>query len=551
MTGPNLAREIAERQPSGSVVASTSLETAERLQTICHTPRFRAYTNTDVVGCELGGATKNVIALAVGMAVGLGLGANATATVITRGLAESSRLGVALGADPYTFSGLAGLGDLVATCNSPLSRNRTFGEQLGRGHTVAEITASTRQVAEGVKSCASILGLAQRAGVEMPIVEAVKTVIDGTQTPPEMITCADVTLRQAGAVLGTRGRLRASFSGDDYTCSYVRQSARSEPAPTRTASAVHSSDELWVQSARWQAPTWETTRSRPPLTSSGMKVAQLASVAGRADGDGGRVAGVLVVVGTAVHRTLGDGGQIHQARGHRDLRNRSSSASRKALVSVTVTPRLPAGIAREGLPQRSAELTAAQDVTFVRPGRCAAGTQWAATSHVGQADRSRRCRCASRSGSSPGSLKERAVDPLRRAPAPGPAVPSAPERGPAEPVPDLRRGTPPRPADPFQRGRVDLGELRRLRAGAAGPTLRGRDARRGPAHRLAAAVLPRAGSARPHPTAPIRDADLLAEGGGRLRSADHRDRDGHCWTPCRRTARSTSSAATPRRCRSR
>ena len=105
VTGPNLAREIAERQPSGSVVASTSLVTAERLQAICHTPRFRAYTNTDVVGCELGGATKNVIALAVGMAVGLGLGANATATVITRGLAESSRLGMALGADPYTFSG--------------------------------------------------------------------------------------------------------------------------------------------------------------------------------------------------------------------------------------------------------------------------------------------------------------------------------------------------------------------------------------------------------------------------------------------------------------
>lgn len=188
VTGPNLAREIAERQPSGSVVASTSLETAERLQVACHTNRFRAYTNTDVIGCELGGATKNVIALAVGMAVGLGLGANATATVITRGLAESSRLGLALGADPYTFSGLAGLGDLVATCNSPLSRNRTFGEQLGRGHSVAEIAASTRQVAEGVKSCASILALAQQAGVEMPIVEAVKTVIDGTQTPPQMIT---------------------------------------------------------------------------------------------------------------------------------------------------------------------------------------------------------------------------------------------------------------------------------------------------------------------------------------------------------------------------
>ena len=116
-----------------------------------------------MIGCELGGATKNVIALAVGMAIGLGLGANATASVITRGLAEISRLGAALGADPYTFSGLAGLGDLVATCSSPLSRNRTFGEELGQGRTVAEITASTRQVAEGVKSCASIQRLAAAA----------------------------------------------------------------------------------------------------------------------------------------------------------------------------------------------------------------------------------------------------------------------------------------------------------------------------------------------------------------------------------------------------
>ena len=135
VSGPNLAREIAERQPSASVVASVSRATAEALQAVCHTPRFRAYTNTDVIGCELGGATKNVIALAVGMAVGLGLGANATASVITRGLAETTRLGLALGADPYTFSGLAGLGDLVATCSSPLSRNRTFGEELGRGRT--------------------------------------------------------------------------------------------------------------------------------------------------------------------------------------------------------------------------------------------------------------------------------------------------------------------------------------------------------------------------------------------------------------------------------
>ncbi len=188
VTGPNLAREIAERQPSASVVASASESTAAALQTVCHTPRFRAYTNTDVVGCELGGATKNVIALAVGMAVGLGLGANATASVINRGLAEISRLGLALGADPYTFSGLAGLGDLVATCSSPLSRNRTFGEELGKGRTVAEITASTRQVAEGVPSCASIQQLAARHAIELPIVEAVAGVVAGELTPAEMIT---------------------------------------------------------------------------------------------------------------------------------------------------------------------------------------------------------------------------------------------------------------------------------------------------------------------------------------------------------------------------
>jgi len=188
VTGPNLAREIAERQPSASVVASVSPATAESLQQTCHTARFRAYTNTDVVGCELGGATKNVIALAVGIAIGLGLGANATASVITRGLAEISRLGLALGADPYTFSGLAGLGDLVATCSSPLSRNRTFGEELGRGRTIAEITASTRQVAEGVKSCASIQDLAAAHGVEMPIVEHVAAVVAGRLTPAEMIT---------------------------------------------------------------------------------------------------------------------------------------------------------------------------------------------------------------------------------------------------------------------------------------------------------------------------------------------------------------------------
>ncbi len=158
------------------------------MHAICHTPKLIKYTNTDVIGCELCGATKNVIALAVGMAVGIGLGDNATASVITRGLAETARLGLVLGADPYTFSGLAGLGDLVATCSSPLSRNRHFGEELGRGRTVSEITASSRQVAEGVKSCASIQALAAQHQVEMPIVEHVAAVIAEELSPRDMIT---------------------------------------------------------------------------------------------------------------------------------------------------------------------------------------------------------------------------------------------------------------------------------------------------------------------------------------------------------------------------
>jgi glycerol-3-phosphate dehydrogenase (NAD(P)+) len=188
LTGPNLSWEIAGRQPAASVIACTDETVAERLQARCHTPAFRPYTNTDVVGCELGGATKNVIALAVGMAVGLGFGGNATATVITRGLAEIARLGTALGADPYTFSGLAGLGDLVATCSSPLSRNRSFGEKLGRGLSVNEIAASTRQIAEGVRSCESIRDLAARSGVEMPIVEAVAALVRGETSPQEMLS---------------------------------------------------------------------------------------------------------------------------------------------------------------------------------------------------------------------------------------------------------------------------------------------------------------------------------------------------------------------------
>ncbi|MEI8412361.1 MULTISPECIES: NAD(P)H-dependent glycerol-3-phosphate dehydrogenase [unclassified Kribbella] len=187
VSGPNLAREIAEGQPAASVVACADEGTATRLQKLCHSQTFRPYTNNDVIGCELGGATKNVIALAVGMAIGLGFGDNARASVITRGLVETARLGTALGADEHTFSGLAGLGDLVATCSSPLSRNRTFGEKLGQGMTVADIAGATRQVAEGVKSCASITELAHHHDVEMPIAEHVTKVVAGEMTPKDML----------------------------------------------------------------------------------------------------------------------------------------------------------------------------------------------------------------------------------------------------------------------------------------------------------------------------------------------------------------------------
>jgi len=187
VSGPNLAREIAQREPAASVVACADVQVAERLQQLCHTQAFRPYTNTDVVGCELAGTTKNVIGLAVGVAVGLGFGDNSKASIITRGLAEAARLGIAMGADPRTFMGLAGMGDLVATCSSPLSRNRTFGEKLGQGLSVDDVAAQTRQVAEGVKSCQSVSELAAAHGVEMPIVEHVAALIAGQMTPSDLV----------------------------------------------------------------------------------------------------------------------------------------------------------------------------------------------------------------------------------------------------------------------------------------------------------------------------------------------------------------------------
>ncbi|MBT2398019.1 NAD(P)H-dependent glycerol-3-phosphate dehydrogenase [Streptomyces sp. ISL-100] len=183
VTGPNLAKEIAARMPAAAVVACSDESVATRLQSVCHTPYFRPYTNTDVVGCELGGAVKNVIGLAVGIADGMGLGDNAKGSLITRGLAETTRLGLAMGADPLTFSGLAGLGDLVATCSSPLSRNHTFGTNLGRGMTLEETIAVTKQTAEGVKSCESVADLARRHGVDMPITDTVVDIVHNGKPP--------------------------------------------------------------------------------------------------------------------------------------------------------------------------------------------------------------------------------------------------------------------------------------------------------------------------------------------------------------------------------
>jgi glycerol-3-phosphate dehydrogenase (NAD(P)+) len=187
VTGPNLAREIAAEEPTATVIACADHDRAVAVQLATTTGYFRSYTHTDVVGCEIGGAAKNVIALACGMASGMGFGDNTKASLITRGLDETARLGVVLGADPMTFAGLAGLGDLVATCSSPLSRNRTFGERLGRGESLAQAEAANHgQVAEGVKSCTSVCELGERHGVELPIADAVRRVCHEGLSPAEM-----------------------------------------------------------------------------------------------------------------------------------------------------------------------------------------------------------------------------------------------------------------------------------------------------------------------------------------------------------------------------
>jgi len=177
LTGPNLAREIMAGFAAASVVAFDDVELARQLQAAFHSGVFRVYTNTDVIGCELGGALKNVIAIATGMGDGLGVGDNTRSAVITRGLAELTRLGVAMGGQSVTFAGLAGVGDLVATCTSEKSRNRFVGEQLGRGKTIDEVIAEMNQVAEGVKTSAVVMELAERHGIEMPIASEVHGVL--------------------------------------------------------------------------------------------------------------------------------------------------------------------------------------------------------------------------------------------------------------------------------------------------------------------------------------------------------------------------------------
>ncbi len=187
LTGPNLAREVALGHPAACVVALADQALAERVQGLVHTRTFRTYMGTDVIGCEIAGATKNVMAIAAGISDGLGLGDNTRAVLITRGLAELGRLGVTLGGKVLTFGGLAGVGDLVATCASPQSRNRTVGFALGEGRSLEEIVGGMRMVAEGVKSAAPLVGLARAHGVEMPIAEQVHAIVEGRCSPPEAL----------------------------------------------------------------------------------------------------------------------------------------------------------------------------------------------------------------------------------------------------------------------------------------------------------------------------------------------------------------------------
>ena len=182
LTGPNLAKEIMAGQAAASVIATSDLGVAQALQQVVRRGLFRVYVNHDVIGCEIGGALKNVIAIAAGIAQGLGVGDNTRAAVIARGLAEITRLGVAMGGEPATFAGLSGMGDLIATCMSPQSRNRWVGEQLGQGRKLEDILGEMTMVAEGVNTAVSMMELAERHGVDVPICREIYRVVQGEIT---------------------------------------------------------------------------------------------------------------------------------------------------------------------------------------------------------------------------------------------------------------------------------------------------------------------------------------------------------------------------------
>jgi glycerol-3-phosphate dehydrogenase (NAD(P)+) len=187
LSGPNIAKEIAKRMPAAAVVACAQQERGCRLQEIFHQPYFRVYTNNDVVGCELGGAIKNIVAIAAGIADAFGFGDNAMAALMTRGLAELTRLGAKLGGDPMTFAGLAGMGDLIVTCISKYSRNRRVGKELGKGRRIDDVISEMKMVAEGVKTCRPILELGRSVGAWMPITEGVVSVIYEGVTADQMV----------------------------------------------------------------------------------------------------------------------------------------------------------------------------------------------------------------------------------------------------------------------------------------------------------------------------------------------------------------------------
>ncbi len=196
LTGPNLAKEIMSGFAAASVIGMSDQTIAVELQRVFRSGLFRVYTNDDVVGCELGGALKNVIAIAAGMGVGMGVGQNTLSAVLTRGLAELTRLGVAMGGKPETFAGLAGMGDLIATCTSPQSRNRHVGEELGKGRRLDEIIEEMNEVAEGVKSSKSVMELGKRHNVEMPIAHEVYRVVHQGSSAPDAYR--GLTRRAAG-----------------------------------------------------------------------------------------------------------------------------------------------------------------------------------------------------------------------------------------------------------------------------------------------------------------------------------------------------------------